>query len=100
MIALLEERWLSPELAGREALAGPVEEWEANGLVARRDVGKSDPAPVQVLIRKIVQETGGPLGDAIRDIRVEGSTIVVEFRPPDSLVPKEVEGRVVECLLY
>ena len=100
VIALLEERWLSPELAGREALAGPVEEWEANGLVARRDVGKSDPAPVQVLIRKIVQETGGPLGDAIRDIRVEGSTILVEFRPPDSLVPKAVEGRVVECLLY
>jgi len=100
VIALLEERWLSPELAGREALAGPVEEWEANGLIARRDVGKSDPVPVEVLIRKIVQETGGPLGDAIRDIRVEGSTIVVEFRPPVSLVPKEVEGRVVECLLY
>src|SRR6266699_3904087 len=69
VIALLEERWLSPELAGREALAGPVEEWEANGLIARRDVGKSDPAPVEVLIRKIIQETGGPLGDAIRDIR-------------------------------
>ena len=100
MIALLEERWLSPELAEREALAGPVEEWEAEGLLARRDVGKSDPAPVQVLMQRIVQETGGPLADAIRAIRVEGSAIVVEFRAPDPLVPQEVEGRVVECLLY
>jgi len=100
VIALLEERWLSPELAEREALAGPVEEWEAEGLLARRDVGKSDPAPVQVLMQRIVQETGGPLADAIRAIRVEGSAIVVEFRVPDPLVPKEVEGRVVECLLY
>src|SRR5213596_1313610 len=54
VIALLEERWLSPELAEREALAGPVEEWEAEGLLARRDVGKSDPAPVQVLMQRIV----------------------------------------------
>jgi len=100
VIALLEERWLSPELAEREALAGPVEEWEAEGLLARRDVGKSDPAPVQVLMQRIVQETGGPLADAIRAIRVEGSAIVVEFRAPDPLVPQEVEGRVVECLLY
>ena len=100
MVALLEERWLSPEVAKREALAGPVEEWEANGLLARRDVGKSDPAPIQVLIQRIVQETGGPLAEAIRDIRTEGNTVVVEFRPPDALVAKEVEGRVVECLLY
>jgi hypothetical protein len=100
VIALLEERWLSPELAQREALVGPIEEWEAVGLIARRDVGKSDPAPVQSMIQKIVQETGGPLTEAIREIRVDGSSIVIEFRPPDPLVPKEVDGRVVECLLY
>jgi len=100
VIALLEERWLSPELAKREALAGPVEEWEAQGLMAGRDVGKADPALVQVLIQRIVQETGGPLADAIRGIYVDGSTVVVEFRPPNPLVPKEIEGRVVDCLLY
>ncbi len=100
VIALLEERWLSPEVAEREVLAGPVEEWEAYGLIARRDAGKSDPAPVQVLMQRIVQETGGPLAEAIRDIRVEGNAVVVEFRPPDLLVPKEIDGRVVECLLY
>ena len=100
VIALLEERWLSPELAEREALAGPIEEWDAEGLIARRDVGKSDPAQVQSLIQKIVRETGGPLAEAIREIRVDGTSIIVEFRPPDPLVPKEVEGRAVECLLY
>jgi len=97
---MLEERWLSPELAEQEALAGPIEEWETEGLIARRDVGKSDPARFQSLIQKIVQETGGPLTEAIREIRVDGSTVVVEFRPPDPLVPKEIDGRAVECLLY
>jgi len=100
VIAMLEERWLSPELAEQEALAGPIEEWETEGLIARRDVGKSDPARFQSLIQKIVQETGGPLTEAIREIRVDGSTVVVEFRPPDPLVPKEIDGRAVECLLY
>jgi hypothetical protein len=100
VIALLEERWLAPELAAREAAAGPVEAWEANGLIARRDVEKGDPAAVQALIRGIFEEGGGPMAEAIRNIRVEDRAVVVEFRPADPLVPKEVEGRMVECLLY
>ena len=100
VIALLEERWLSPELAAREADAGPVEAWEANGLIARRDVEKGDPAAVQALIRGIFEEGGGPMAEAIRSIRVEDRAVAVEFRPPDPLAPKEVEGRMVECLLY
>ena len=100
VIALLEERWLSLELAAREAEAGPVDAWEANGLIARRDVKEGDPATVQTLIRGILSEGGGPMAEAIGDVRVEERTVVVEFRPPDPLVPKDVEGRVVECLLY
>src|SRR5437867_8631896 len=100
VIALLEERWLSIELAAREADAGPVEVWEANGLIARRDVEKGDPAAVQALIRGILEEGGGPMAEAIRSIRVEDRAVAVEFRPPDPLGPKEVEGRMVECLLY
>ena len=100
VIALLEERWLSPELAEGEALAGPVEEWEADGLIARREMGKADPAPVYDLIRRLLQESGGPMAGAVRKVSIEGNAVVVEFRPPDPLVPKDVEGRVVECLLY
>jgi len=100
VIALLEERWLSPELAAREAQAGPVQAWEVNGLIARRDVTESDPATVQTLIRALLKEAGGPMAEAIRDIRLEERTVVVEFRPPDPLGPKDVEGRAVECLLY
>jgi oligopeptide/dipeptide ABC transporter ATP-binding protein len=100
VIALLEERWLSNELATREAAAGPVADWEADGLIARRDVGTADPHAVQVLMRAIVNEAGGPMAQAVKDIRIEGTTVIIEFRPPDPLVPKEVEGRVVECLLY
>jgi peptide/nickel transport system ATP-binding protein len=100
VIALLEERWLSLDVAEREALAGPVDEWEANGLIARRDTGKSDPAPVREMIARIIQETGGAMAEALRGIRIEGHTVFVEFRPPDPLGPKEIEGRMVECLLY
>lgn len=100
VIALLEERWLSPELAEREALAGPVKEWEADGLIARREMGKADPGPVYDLIRRILLESGGPMAGAVRKVSIEGTVVVVEFRPPDLLVPKEAEGRLVECLLY
>jgi hypothetical protein len=100
VIALLEERWLSPDVAEREALAGPVEAWEADGLIARRDIGKSDPAPVRDRMAQIIQETGGAMAEALRGIRVEGSNVVIEFRPPDPLGPKEIQGRIVECLLY
>jgi oligopeptide/dipeptide ABC transporter ATP-binding protein len=100
VIALLEERWLTKEIAAREAIAGPVDAWEAEGLVARRDVGTSDPVAVQGVLRSIINEGGGPMAQAVTDIRVEGSTVVVQFRSPEPLVPKEVEGRVVECLLY
>jgi oligopeptide/dipeptide ABC transporter ATP-binding protein len=100
VIALLEERWLDLELAAHEAEAGPVDAWEAVGLIARRDVKEGDPAAVQTLIRGILTGHGGPMAGAIRDVRLEERTVVVEFRPPDSLAPKEVEGRVVECLLY
>src|SRR5213594_1832412 len=100
VIALLEERWLSPELAEREALAGPVKEWEADGLIARRQMGKTDPGPVYDLIRRILLESGGPMAGAVRKVSIEGTVVVVEFRPPDLLVPKEAEGRLVECLLY
>ena len=88
------------KLAKLEAEAGPVEEWEADGLIARRKMGKADPAPVYDLIRRILQDAGGPMAAAVREVRIEGTTVVVEFRPPDLLVPKDVEGRVVECLLY
>jgi len=100
VIALLEERWLTPETAEREAVVGPVGEWEADGLIARRDMGKSDPAPIRDLIAQIIRETGGAMAEAVREVRIEGPTVIVEFHPPDPLEPKEVDGRIVECLLY
>src|SRR2546427_612188 len=40
-----------------------------------------------------------PRGE-VPKVSIEGTVVVVEFRPPDLLVPKEAEGRLVECLLY
>ena len=100
VIALLEERWLSEEIAAREAIAGPAEAWEPDGLTARFDAKAGDSQAVEALIRSILNEAGGPIARAVHDIRTEGTIVVVEFRPPDPLAPKVVEGRMVECLLY
>ena len=100
VIALLEERWLNLEVASREAAVGPIEKWEASGLTAQRDFGKADPTPFVATIRSILMESGGAMAQAVRDVRVEDRSVVVEFRPPDPLAPKDVEGRIVECLLY
>ena len=44
LINLLEERWLQPKVAEAEAALGPLEEWEADGLVAQRSVEGSGEA--------------------------------------------------------
>jgi hypothetical protein len=37
---------------------------------------------------------------AIASVDVVGEEVIVRFRAPDPLIPKQVEGRLVECLLY
>ncbi len=38
--------------------------------------------------------------EAIESVQVVDEDVVVRFRPPANLEPKDVEGRLVECLLY
>ena len=76
-IALLEERWLSSDLASREAAAGPPDAWKANELVVRRDVARENEKGVEGLVKEIVKEAGGPMAQAVYDIRVE------DAQPPD-----------------
>ncbi|HII40789.1 MAG TPA: ABC transporter ATP-binding protein [Thermoplasmata archaeon] len=99
LVDLLEERWLEPKVAEAEAALGPVESWSAEGLVAKRPVEGSGEA-VRTLLDGVVAEVHAPLRDAIESISVEESELRVRFRPPTELVAKEVDGRIVECLLY
>src|SRR2546426_908865 len=99
-VDFLELRWLSPEIAAAEAALGPVEEWTTAGLIARRRVREADPGALAIQVRAIVADAEFPMTQAIEAVTVEEEDLVVRFRPPAPLEPKEVEGRLVECLLY
>lgn len=68
--AFLEARWLSPDLASRELAAGPLEAWEAEGQIVRRDVKKEEEHAVEGLTRDILKDAG-PMALAVREIRLE-----------------------------
>src|SRR5437867_4004076 len=99
-VAFLELRWLSAEIAAAEAALGPIEEWTTAGPIARRRVRDADPGALAVQVRGIVGDVESPMSQAIEAVEVEEEGLVVRFRPPAPLEPKEVEGRLVECLLY
>jgi len=99
-VDFLELRWLSAEIAAAEAALGPIEEWTTAGPIARRRVRDADPGALAVQVRAIVGDVESPMTQAIEAVEVEEEGLVVRFRPPAPLEPKEVEGRLVECLLY
>src|SRR5881409_1474024 len=99
-VDFLELRWLSPDIASAEAALGPVEEWRTNGPVAQRRVRDGDPTALAGQVRAIVAAVESPMTQAIEAVEVEDEGLVVRFRPPALLEPKDVEGRLIECLLY
>ena len=99
-VDFLELRWLSPEIAAAEAALGPVEEWTTDGLIARRRVRDADPDALAAKARTILGDVGSPMTQAMEAVTVEEESLVVRFRPPAPLQPKDLEGRLVECLLY
>ena len=99
-VTFLEERWLSLETAQAETDIGPVERWQADGLVASREAGDADPAVLSERIRKMLSDERGPMAQAIESVHPEADSVVVRFQPPDALEVKTVSGRLVECLLY
>ncbi|HYM39463.1 MAG TPA: ABC transporter ATP-binding protein [Thermoplasmata archaeon] len=100
VITYLEERWLDLVRARAEASVGPVESWSAKGLEARRAGREESPDRLVARVREVLAGAPRPLLDAIQDLRAEGGDVVVRFRPPAPLAPKDVDGRIVECLLY
>src|SRR5438876_1475351 len=100
-IDYLEERRLNPENVQRdEETLGPLDEWRARGFQAGRKVGEQDPAKLIEYVRSILAEAQPQMNQAVRDVFVRDRQIIVDFHRPELLGPKEVEGRLVECLLY
>ena len=100
-IDYLEERRLNPEKVQRdEEILGPLDEWWARGFQAGRKIGEEDATQLIEHVRSILTEAQPQMNQAVRDVSVRDRQITVEFHDPDLLGPKEVEGRLVECLLY
>jgi oligopeptide/dipeptide ABC transporter ATP-binding protein len=97
----LEERRTNLEKAtADENSIGPLELWKAKGLAAERQCRPEDVGRITEYVRSILNEAPVPLGKAVEGVANVENKVVIKFRPPDPLAPKEVEGRLVECLLY
>ena len=83
-----------------EANLGPLDLWKAKGLLAERQCRPENIAVITEYVRSVLNEAPFPLSKAVERVRNVENRLVVQFRNPDPLAPKEVEGRLVECLLY
>jgi peptide/nickel transport system ATP-binding protein len=99
-VELLERLQADPPDAAGVAAVGPAEEWQARGLVASRRVSGDEAAAVVAAVSDILARVQTPLSDAVQSANEDGHRVVVTFRAPAVLAPKEVAGRSVECLLY
>lgn len=100
-IDYLEERTTDPDKAKRDtSVLGPLELWKARGLEAEYRSKPDNIALAIEYVHGLLEEAPSPLARAVEDVSHTGDKIKVRFRAPDPLASKEVEGRLVECLLY
>ena len=97
----LDQRRLNPKQAhADEAVIGEAEGWRADLFEARRRLRNQDPGAVASYVRSILPQAPEAMTKAVIGVDVVDDEVVVRFRNPDALLPKEVAGRIVECLLY
>lgn len=100
-IDYLEERRIDPaRLHEEEASLGAIDAWHAEDLVATRAVARDMPEALVARILDTLKEAPDPLREAVEEVGTSSGDVFVRFRLPARLEPKEVEGRMVECLLY
>ena len=97
----LEQALLDPSRASPAAKAlGPVERWSADGRSAWRDPLDLDATRANALAKEVLGAAPAALAGAVQEAKVEDDRLHIVFRVPDPLPAKDVDGRVVECLLY
>jgi oligopeptide/dipeptide ABC transporter ATP-binding protein len=100
-IDYLEERRTNPEKANADEMnLGSPELWKAEGLAAELPCEPNNIGKITEYVRSILNEAPVPLAQAVERVDNVETKVVLRFRTPDPLGPKEVEGRLVECLLY
>ncbi len=100
-VDFLEQRRLDSAVAPKEESdLGAIAEWEASGLRASRKAAEAEADALLERVRAVLREAPAAMAAAVREVAVEGGVVVVTFREAEPLVPKQVEGRTVECLLF
>ena len=100
-IDYLEERRLDSDKKEKdEKNLGLPEEWSARRFEAGRKIEEQDSALAVAYVRTILAQAPPQLMNAVQNVSFQNGHITVYFRQPDPLGPKDVEGRMVECLLY
>jgi peptide/nickel transport system ATP-binding protein len=97
----LEERRLDADkVKADQGPIGPLKDWRAAGARAWRATKSESSNAIAAYVRAILPEGPAAMAKAVEAIEPEEARVVVRFRPPDLLAPKDVDGRIVECLLY
>ncbi len=97
----LEERRTDLEKAKVDEInLGPLELWRARGLAVERPCEPEKIRAITEYVKSILNEAPTPLAQAVEEVKSIENKLVVQFRVPDPLAPKQVERRLVECLLY
>lgn len=101
LVDYLEERRTDPRIAmlDEEAL-GPLDLWRTRGVLAECKTKPEKLGSTIEYLRSLLTEAPAPVAKAVESINQVDGKVVVRFRSPDMLAPKQVEGRLVECLLY
>lgn len=99
-VDFLEARWLREDAAAAEADLGPLDLWRTDGREARRRSKTPGGEKLVARVRAVVDDAPKALAEAVETVAMQDDDLVVRFRAPDILKPKEVSGRTVECLLY
>ena len=97
----LEERRTDLEKAKVDEInLGPLELWRARGLAVERPCEPEKIRAITEYVKSILKEAPTPLAQAVERVKNVENKLVIEFRVPGPLAPKEVDRRLVECLLY
>ncbi len=96
----LERAQLDPAEAAAATRIGAAEAWRAHGFEALRRVEEGDLNAIATAVREVLARAPEPIAKAMEAVERHDREVVVRFRQPDVLAPREVEGRSVECLLY
>jgi len=100
-VDFLDEHLSDPKRAGDdETILGPIEDWRAKGLVASLE---TNPLKVRKAVERasaVLVEAPVAMKQAVESVSSQNRTVIVRFRSHHQLLQSNVQGRVVECLLY